>query len=283
MFLSGIADEAGKPIEKQIAAHQEIGWTEIELRLIDSVSFSDMPDDKFDYCFDKLGEAGMHVSCFASKLGNWATPIDTDLQQDVDELKTAIPRMHRCDCAFMRTMSWPNAKDDPWPDDKWSAEAIRRMKELAKIAEDGGVTLVHENCSGWAGQGPEQALELFAEVDSPALKAVYDTGNVIGHGQDGWDYYNKLEDHIVYVHIKDRGENAEGQIEACYPGEGKGYVREIVADLLKSGYDGGFSIEPHIAAAVHAGKEAEDERAYNIYVEYGKRMTKLVEEVQATL
>jgi len=282
MFLSGIADEAGKPIETQIRAHQEIGWTEIEVRLVDSVSFSDMPDDKFDYTFGKIQDAGMHVSCFASKLGNWATPIDTDFQQDIDELKTAIPRMHRCDCPFMRTMSWPNAKN-PWPDDKWKAEAIRRMKELAKIAEDGGVTLVHENCSGWAGQGPEQALEMFAAVDSPALKAVYDTGNVIGHGQDGWDYYNALKPHIVYVHIKDRKRLPDGKVEACYAGEGAAYVREIATDLLKNGYDGGFSIEPHIAAAVHAGKEAEDERAYNIYVTYGKGLTQLIEEVKAAL
>jgi sugar phosphate isomerase/epimerase len=112
---------------------------------------------------------------------------------------------------------------------------------------------------------------------------VYDTGNVIGHGQDCWDYYNQLKPHIVYVHIKDRKRTADGGEQACYPGEGAGYVREIVADLLKSGYDGGFSIEPHIAAAVHAGKEAEDERAYNIYVEYGRRMTTLVEEVKAEL
>ena len=283
MFLSGIADEAGKPIETQIRAHQEIGWTEIEMRLVDSVSFSDMPDDKFDDCFGQLAEAGIHVSCFASKLGNWATPIDSDFQQDVDELRTAIPRMHRCDCPFMRTMSWPNAKDNPWPDGQWKTEAIRRMKELAAIAEDGGVTLVHENCSGWAGQGQEQALELFAAVDSPALKAVYDTGNVISHGQDGWDYYNALKEHIVYVHIKDRKKTADGKFEACYAGEGEGYVREIVADLLRGGYDGGFSIEPHIAAAVHAGKEALDERAYNIYVRYGKGLTALVDEVKATL
>ena len=283
MFLSGIADEAGKPIEKQIAAHQELGWTEIEVRNVDSLSLSDMPQDKFEQVFAKLQDAGMHVSCFASKLGNWATPITSDFQGDVDELRTAIPRMHRCNTPFMRTMSWPNAKDDPLPEQAWEAEAIRRMKALAEIAEDGGVVLVHENCSGWAGLGPKQALELMEEVDSDALKIVYDTGNVIGHGQDGWDYYNQVKEHTVYVHIKDCAKTEDGRHRACYPGEGLGYVREIVADLLKSGYDGGFSIEPHMAAAVHAGKEAEDEAAYQIYVEYGRRMANILQEAKGAL
>ena len=283
MFLSGIADEAGKPIEKQIAAHQELGWTEIEVRNVDSLSLSDMPQEKFEHVFAKLQDAGMHVSCFASKLGNWATPINSDFQGDVDELETAIPRMHRCNTQFIRTMSWPNSKDDPLPEHEWKAEAIRRMKALAEIAEDGGVVLVHENCSGWGGLGPKQALELIAEVDSEALKIVYDTGNVIGHGQDGWDYYNQVKEHTVYVHIKDRAKTEDGSLRACYPGEGMAYVREIVADLLKSGYDGGFSIEPHMAAAVHAGKEAEGEAAYQIYVEYGRRMAKILEEAQGAL
>ena len=279
MFFTGIADEAGKPIAKQIAAHQAIGWTEIEVRNVDSINLADMPDDKFEATFDALGQAGMHVSCFASQLGNWARPITNDFDADESELKTAIPRMHRCNTPFIRTMSWPNDKDNPWPDAQWKAEAVRRLRELAKIAEDGGVVLVHENCSGWGGQGPEQALALIEEIDSPAFKLVYDTGNVIGHGQDGWDYYNQVKPHIVYVHIKDR--SADGK--ACFAGEGLAYVREIAADLLKTGYEGGFSIEPHIAAAVHAGKEAEDERAYNIYVEYGQRFQKLMEQVQAGL
>ncbi|PIW18326.1 MAG: hypothetical protein COW34_04385 [Armatimonadetes bacterium CG17_big_fil_post_rev_8_21_14_2_50_66_6] len=56
-------------------------------------------------------------------------------------------------------------------------------------------------------------------------------------------------------------------------------MRDILTDLYAAGYRGGVSIEPHLAAAVHLGKEAEDDAAYRIYVEYGRRMTRIVEEI----
>jgi len=279
MFFSGIADEAGKPIEMQIDAHKELGWDHIEIRNVDSVNLSDMPQEKFEDVFAKVNEAGMTVSCFASQLCNWARPITTDFQVDVDELQSAIPRMHRFGTTFIRCMSYPNAKEDPWAEADWKNEVIRRMKELTRIAEDGGVVLVHENCDGWGGLGPDQTNELVETIDSDSFKLVYDTGNVCAHNQDGWDYYSKAKQHIVYIHIKDMIVEGDSH-RACYAGEGAGYVREILSDLLSGGYDDGISIEPHLMAAVHAGKEAEDEEAYKVYVEYGRRLTKLVDELK---
>ena len=62
-------------------------------------------------------------------------------------------------------MSYPNA-ETPWSDEKWRYEAVRRLRGLAKMAEGAGVTLVHENCSGWGGQGPEHTLQLIEEIGS---------------------------------------------------------------------------------------------------------------------
>ena len=54
----------------------------------------------------------------------------------------------------------------------------------------------------------------------------------------------------------------------------------LVGNLLGRGYDGGFSIEPHLAAVVHEGKPASAAGdAYGRYVEYGRRLMKLVEEL----
>ena len=71
-----------------------------------------------------------------------------------------------------------------------------------------------------------------------------------------------------------------GNYEYTFCGEGEGYVREIVGDLLRTGYDGGLSIEPHLAAVVHTAQVADSEaRLYESYVEYGRRFMKLVESV----
>ncbi len=228
----------------------------------------------------KVTEAGMKVSCFGSGIANWARPITCDARVDVDDLARAIPRMQRFGTQFIRIMSYPNDKENPLSEGEWRREAIRRVKSLAKMAEDGGITLVHENCSGWGGLSAENSNILLGEVDSPALKVVFDTGNPVSYRQDAWDYYKTVRESIVYVHVKDI-KVVDGEDEYCYCGEGEGHVREIIADLLATGYDGGFSIEPHLAAIIHTGQKADNAaQLYETYTEYGRRLMRLIEEVR---
>jgi sugar phosphate isomerase/epimerase len=279
MFYSGIADEAGASIDAQIKAHQELGWDHIELRLVDGTNLTMVPDDKFVEVYRKVTEAGMQVSCFGSAIANWARPITCDPRIDIEDLKRAIPRMRQLGTPFIRVMSYPNDPDSPIAENEWRAEAIRRMKTLAKIAEDGGIILAHENCSGWGGLSAENSNLLLREVNSPALRVVFDTGNPVTYGQDAWEYYRAVYDDIVYVHIKD-ARRIDGKDVYTYCGEGDGYVREIVGDLLARGYDGGFSIEPHLAAIIHTGEHADNEqKLHDSYTEYGRRFMKIVNEV----
>jgi sugar phosphate isomerase/epimerase len=280
MFYSGISDEAGQAIDTQIKAHKELGWEYLELRLVDGANITALPEDKFDEVYRKVSEAGMKVSCFGGAIANWARPITCDPNIDIEDLKQAIPRMHKLNTPYIRVMSYPNDPDNPLPESEWRKEAIRRMKVLAKIAEDGGIVMVHENCSGWGGQSAENSNILLEEVNSPALKVVFDTGNPVTYGQDPWDYYKTVYPHIVYVHIKD-AKKVDGEDVYTYCGEGDGRVRDVLADLLAKGYAGGVSIEPHLAAVIHTGQKASsEEQLYNSYTEYGRRLMKIVEEVR---
>lgn len=277
MFFSGIADEAGDEIEAQIKAHQELGWKHIELRNVSGVSATDLCERTFEEMIEKVSEAGLGVSCFASQLCNWGRPISKHPDIDRHELARAIPRMQRVGCQFIRTMSYPNAG---WPEEEWREEVIARLKVLARMAQDGGVTLVHENCDGWGGLGADQTLELLEQVGSPGLKLVWDTGNPVAHDQDAWQYYSAVREYVVYVHIKD-GVHKDGSMTYTYPGEGDGRVKDVLKDLLGAGYAGGVSIEPHLAAVVHEGKAASQaEGAYERYVEYGRRLMALVDGLQ---
>jgi len=281
MFYSGISDEAGKSIDAQIAAHQELGWEHLELRLVNGTNFTMVSDELFEEVVEKVGAAGMKVSCFGSAIANWARPITCDANIDVEDLARAIPRMQRLGTPFIRVMSYPNDPKQPIAEPEWRDEAIKRMKVLAKMAEDGGITLCHENCSGWGGLSADNGNILIGEVNSPALKVVFDTGNPVTYGQDAWDYYQTVFNDIVYVHIKD-AKKTEGEELYTYCGEGDGYVPEIVADLLAKGYDGGFSIEPHLAAVIHTGQGAGSEKAlHDSYVGYGRRFMKIVEGANA--
>lgn len=280
MFLSGIADEAAPELQRQLAAHKELGWKHIEIRMIEGTNLTDVSDSDFDRVVEALGEADMKVSCFAAQLANWARPISTDFKVDLEELDRAIPRMQRLGTPFIRCMSYPNS-NPPLSEAEWRREVVTRMKELSRRAEDGGITLVHENCDGWGGQSGQHTLDLLADVGSDHLKLVFDTGNPVAKQQDAWEYYAKVSDHVVYVHIKDYEYCTESEEKACFAGEGKGYVREIISDLFKHGYDGGFSIEPHITSVIHTGKEADDpELAYKTYVEYGRKLEALIEGIR---
>jgi len=282
MYYSGIADEAGKDIDTQIKAHLELGWKHIELRTVGGENITQLSDAKFDAIAAKLAEAGLQVSCFGSAIANWARPITIDPQVDIDDLKQAIPRMKRLGTEFIRVMSYPNDEKNPLPEDEWRDASITRMRTLAEIAGGAGITLVHENCSGWGGLSAENCMEMMEEINSWALRIVFDTGNPVTYGQDAWSYYKTVEEFIAYVHIKDAKRVGDVD-EYCYCGEGDGAVKQIVGDLLANGYEGGFSIEPHLAAVIHTGQEADSaEQLYKSYTEYGKRFMEIVEDVTAS-
>jgi len=275
MFFAGIGDEAGASLDVQIKAHRELGWKHIEVRNVDGVNLTDLCDEAFEEAAEKLGSAGIAVCCFASRLCNWSRPIIKHPDIDRDELVRAVPRMLELGCRLIRVMSYPNAG---WPEEKWRDEVVSRLKALAEVAHEADIILVHENCDGWGGQGPRHTLELLDRVGADNLKLVWDTGNPVAHGQDPWAYYEAVRDHVVHVHIKD-GLPDGGQMRYTFPGEGAGRVRDVVRDLLRRGYRGGLSIEPHLSAIVHEGKQATQD-AYGLYVEYGRRLMRLVEDVK---
>ena len=79
-----------------------------------------------------------------------------------------------------------------WDGSAWQKEVIRRLKELAHIAEQEGVILGHENCEGWGAQSPKHLKALIMEVDSPAFKMIFDPGNPLSHDgttEDVWEFY----------------------------------------------------------------------------------------------
>ena len=61
-------------------------------------------------------------------------------------------------------------------------------------------------------------------------------------------------------------------------------MRKILKNAFSRGYDAGISIEPHMAVVFHDKTvKSSPEAQYNNYVEYGRRMGKMVDEVKAEL
>jgi sugar phosphate isomerase/epimerase len=286
MYLTGFADEAGSDIDTQIRATKDLGWRYIEMRNAGDKNLTIIPDEDFDKVCEKLAAAKIKINCFGSGIANWAKKLSDPPDSSYDEMKRALPRMRRLGVKLIRIMSFALTSPVPLSDKAARTEAIKRLKTIVKMAEDGGVICVHENCSGWAGQSYEHTLAMMDEIRSPNLKLVFDTGNPVGDKdirgplpyeyQDSWDFYNNVKEQVVYVHVKD-GRITDGKLQYVFPGEGDGHVVQILEDLFARGYNGGISIEPHLAVVAHDNTVKPDAQIrYDNYIEYGRRMEKIV-------
>jgi len=277
--FTGFTDEAERSLDGQISTLREVGWSAIELRLIDGKNVCDFTDEEWKRTWDRLQKEQIQVVGFGGQIGNWARPIDSDFSLDIEELKRVAPRMRQAGTKFLRIMSYPNSESNPLNRSEWRIEAVRRLKELAKIAEGEGIILGHENCSGY-GETPEGYLELVEAVNSPALQLIFDTGNNSLHDNNTevtWDYYQKCREQITHVHIKcaKPGENGDDFV-TCYVDEDPVQER-ILKDLEATGYDGWLSIEPHIKAAIHAGQDVDDSgEGRKVWVDFAKGLERLV-------
>ena len=288
MYLTGFADEAAKGLDGHIKATKELGWNAIEARNIDGKNLNDIPDDAFEAAVEKLQEAEVKVNCFGSTIANWGKQINEPFDSSLEETKRAIPRMKKLGTKLIRIMSFAVLKDQG-PDDQMEEERFKRVGELQKMLSDEGLTPVHENCMNYGGMGWPYTLKLIENV--PGLKLVFDTGNPCFTAdrtstedpqpkQSAWEFYDHVKEHVAYIHIKDAVIDEEGKTVFTHAGEGNGDVKRIVKDMLDNGYDGGISMEPHLAAVFHdESVTAPEEIKYKNYVEYGQRFMKLLAEI----
>jgi sugar phosphate isomerase/epimerase len=168
------------------------------------------------------------------------------------------------------------------PGEEWRDEAIRRYQAMAEIAAAGDVVLLHENCTGWGALGPEQAREFFERVNHSNVRMLFDIGNTVAFGHDPWVFYQSVRPFIEYVHIKDCRFHPEREESSdfTFPDGGDARVRDIILDLLRTGYRAGGAIEPHVASIVHLGPSTvSPEKRFELYLNYGTQVEKLLHEM----
>lgn len=291
-YLTGFADEAAKSLDGQIKATLELGWENIESRNIDGTNIHDLSDAEFDVVYGKLQDSGVKINCFGSAVANWAKLITEPLDTSIAEARRAVPRMQKLGTKLIRIMSFAVCEDRD-PEDQMEEERYRRLRELQKVFNDGGITPVHENCMNFGGMGWKYSERMLENV--PGLKLVFDTGNPVFNPdrskpkpwprQSAWEFYDRMKEHIAYIHIKDAKWDKVKQ-EAIYtlPGQGDADVKKILQDLLANDYKGGISIEPHLAVVFHdEGVESSEEKMYNSYVEYGQTLMSLLNDISVNV
>ncbi|MFQ3619319.1 MAG: sugar phosphate isomerase/epimerase family protein [Spirochaetales bacterium] len=292
MYLSAFADEAADTLEGQIQALKELGIHHLEARSIEGVNIHDLSEEKFEETVALLTEAGVQVNCFGSTIANWGTPITTPFEDTLKTAQRALKRMQRLNTKLVRIMSYAILVDSQGRalKDQQEEERFHRLRVLTDLFLDGGVQPVHENCANYGGMSYYHTLRMLEAV--PKLRLVFDVGNppltrdyskpYPYPMQSSWEFYQAVREAIVYVHIKDAYWDEDKNAEVyCWPEEGKGELRRILRDLIQKGYDGGFSLEPHMQVVFHDPSiTAPQEQRFSTFIEYGKRFQYLLQEVQ---
>lgn len=243
--LSGFADEISPDLEEQCSVLDELGIRFIEFRSAWGTNVLDLDDGQLEQVRKTLDQHGIATSSVGSPIGK--VKVDDDFDEHLRRFDRSLEVAQRLEAPYIRLFSFfiPEGDDPAAHRD----EVLRRMGALAARAEGHDVILLHENEKEIYGDLPDRCLDIVESVGSPKLKLAWDAANFVQCGVRPFtEAYASLRPHLEYVQIKDA---VLADAHVVPAGEGDGQLPETITALKADGFDGFFSMEPHLA---HAGR-----------------------------
>jgi len=243
--LSGFADEIDPELDVQLQTLATCGITHLELRGVWGKNVLALDDAEIERIATALTAVGVRVSAIGSPIGKIG--ILDDFAPHLAQFQRALDLAERLSTPYVRIFSFfipPN--DDPAAH---RIEVLNRLEQLTRLASERGIVLAHENERHIYGDTPERCHDLLSTIDSPHLRAVWDPANFVlilaeSARRPHTAGFALLRPYIAYVHVKDALAST-GEIVPA--GEGDGQIPETLAALQSDGFDGFFSLEPHLA------------------------------------
>ncbi|MGV3617532.1 MAG: sugar phosphate isomerase/epimerase family protein [Fimbriimonas sp.] len=241
--LTAFADEVSPNLDEQVSAMVEHGVKGLDVRSVDGINVLDLTLSDFERVRAQCVERGLHISCVGSPVNK--VPYDVMTQgRELDRLRKACYAAARLNTKKIRLFT-PEVPEDQH--DARAGEVIKWMKEQKRVAQDHGLTLLHENDARFWGAYPQNAKRLFEELGDDSFRAAFDFANTVLLGfrpMDDW--FPWILPHLDTLHIKD-AVAADGTIVPA--GEGDAQMRETFAYLIGEGWNGPLTMEPHLKAA----------------------------------
>jgi len=245
--LSAFADEISPSLSEQIATLKRENIAHVDLRGVWNTNVLDLSDEQAISIKESLEGHGIKVAAIGSPIGK--VPVDSPFDEHLERFERAIKLAHLFGTPLVRIFSfYPPAgiASDNADPDTWRDEVVWRLREMIARARAAGITLIHENERGIYGDTIARCVDLLQECNDTHFQAVLDPANFIQCGQTPYpDAYEVLRPWLHYVHVKDA--LPDGRVVAA--GEGAAHWPELLQRLRQDGYDGFFSLEPHLAFA----------------------------------
>lgn len=239
IIISGFADEIDPALNKQIEVLKELGISHIEMRGVNGKNLTEYSLKEAAEIKKQLDENGIKLSAVGSPIGKIL--ITDPFEEHFELYKHTVEIAKIMETQFIRMFSFFIPKSEK--PEKYREEVMRRMQYFVEYAKEKDIVLLHENEKEIYGDAASRCAELMQQFYCDNFKAVFDFANFVQCKEDTRVAYEQLKPYIGYIHIKD-ALFEDGQVVPA--GEGDGQVRGILADLLKCGYEGVLSLEPHL-------------------------------------
>ena len=239
--ISGFSDEISEKITEQFEALNRMGIKWFEPRGIDGINISNLDDKKRDELLEKMKEYGISVSSIGSPVGK--IKLEDDFLGHFELFKEVVKTAKFLGSKYIRVFSFYHNGADEWSADE-RVEVLKRLSLMIDYAKDNDVVLLHENEKDIYGDTIERCLDLMENLYCENFRAVFDPANFVQCGQNTLEAYEKLNQYIEYMHIKD----ADGDGNVVPVGYGEGNVEKILKSLTENGYNGFLSLEPHLGS-----------------------------------
>lgn len=239
--LTGFADEISPDLDIQVQTLARLGLTGLDLRSVGGVNIMDMTLEEIERVGEVCRAHGIVVQAIGSPVNKIA--YDIMLQgRERERLRKAIKAASLVNCNRVRIFT-PEV-----PEDQHQAMAttiLEWMLDQRRLAEEFGVTLIHENDGKYWGAYPENAKRLFGEVGNSHFKAAFDFANTLLLGFKPFDdWFPWILPYLDTLHIKDA---KDGKVLPA--GEGDGQIEATMKWLVEQGWQGPLTMEPHLSAA----------------------------------
>jgi sugar phosphate isomerase/epimerase len=245
--LSAFVDEISPDFTEQCRVAFDLGLTHVELRSAWDTNILDLKAEQLSTMKETLAAYELEVSSIGSPIGKIF--VDEPFGPHLDRMRHAAQVAHLFEAPYVRIFSFflrPGA--DPA---LHREEVVDRMRALTRVAEDADVVLLHENEKEIYGDVPARCLDVVLSVGSPHLRLAWDPANFVQVGVRPYtDGYAMLRPHLEYIQVKD-ARAAGGTVVTA--GNGDGEVAQTMRALHHDGFDGFFSLEPHLATATRTG------------------------------
>ncbi|TCC63421.1 sugar phosphate isomerase/epimerase [Kribbella pittospori] len=245
--LSGFADEISPEPSVQCEVLTGLGISHIEVRSAWNTNVLDLDDEQLAAVTAQLRDSDIRTSSIGSPIGK--VSVVDDFDEHLRRFDRALRVAEVLEAPYIRIFSfyYPDG-DEP---KQHRDEVLRRLSTLAERAAGRDVILLHENEKKIYGDLPERCLDIIESVGSPNLKIAWDAANFVQCGISPFpEAFNLLRPHLEYVQIKD-ALLADNRVVVA--GAGDGGVVETIRALKADGFDGFFSMEPHLSTAGPAG------------------------------